>query len=146
MGLAQRMVGKGSLTGTTGGTAAYAYILNCDPTSNAGSPFEVRFGTQRFRLTSASQAVCVRRGVPFDCGGTTMIGSGTGTLSNGGPGTIDWGFCDGGPGGASDTAVIQIRNATGTLIFSSPLAPPPRPGPFPGSTQPTGNNTIQTLP
>jgi hypothetical protein len=141
---AKRMVGKGSLTGANGGTASYAYIVNCEPPTNTGAPFEVRFGTQRFRLTSTNTVGCASSGFPF-CDGHLQSGSGSGTLTSGGPATIGWSFCDGGPGGAGDGVGLQIRNAAGAIIFNSdPLGSPP--GPFPGSTQATGNNTFQNVP
>ena len=134
----KRMVGKGSLTGGIGGTAAYAYIVDCEPTFNPDAPFEVRFGTQRFRLTRTSSSVCVNVG-----SATTQSGSGTGTLTSGGPGTIEWSFSDGGPGGANDQARITIKNAADTIVFGGSAAPP---GKFPGSTQTTGVNTYQNVP
>jgi hypothetical protein len=42
-----------------------------------------------------------------------------------------------------DFAVITIKNAAGTTLFSGGAAPP---GKFPGSTQATGNNTFQNVP
>jgi hypothetical protein len=137
-----RMVGKGSITGTTGGTASYAYIVNCDSSTNAGRPFEVRFGSQRFRLTSTSSVACTNDPAVTTpaAGFDTQTGSGTGTLTSGGPGTITWKFVDAGLGGASDSAQITIKNSGGTTIFSGSAAPP---GKYPGSDQTTGNNTAQ---
>jgi hypothetical protein len=140
---ARRMVGKGSVSGT-GGTAAYAYILRCDAAQNANAPFEVRFGTQRFRLTSATSVTCsddpavTTPGAGFD----TMTGSGTGTLTTGGPGTVQWKFVDAGLGGASDRVELTIRNAAGAVVFQGTAAPPAT---FPGSDQATGNNTAQLV-
>jgi hypothetical protein len=54
----RRMVGKGSMPGTIGGVASYAYIVRCKAASNADAPFEVRFGLQVFRLTSTSLVGC----------------------------------------------------------------------------------------
>jgi hypothetical protein len=137
----RRMVGKGSVPSRPAGgpTASYAFILNCDPTPNTGRPFEVRFGTQRFRLTSTSRARCVKDFF----GGGSQTGNGTGTLTSGGPGTIEWFFRDGGAGGVDDGTVITIKNSAGTTVFNGDAAPP---GPFPGSTQPTGYNTFQSIP
>jgi streptogramin lyase len=138
-----RMVGKGSINGTTGGPSSYAYILNCNAAANTNAPFEVRFGTQRFRLTSASATSCTNDPAVTTppAGFDTMTGTGTGTLTTGGPGTIQWKFVDGGLGGANDSAQITIKNSGGTTIFNGTAAPP---GKFPGSDQPTGNNTAQS--
>ncbi len=99
---AHRMVGKGSVPSLSPGgpTASYAYILNCDPTPNA--PFEVRFGTQRFRLTSVISSSCT------DLNGPIHEGTGSGTLTSGGPGVIQWAFADGGAGGMSDFATCAV--------------------------------------
>ena len=71
------------------------------------------------------------------------MGNGTGTLTSGGPGTIEWTFFDAGPGGANDYAGLTIKNSAGTTVFESGSFSPL---PFPGSTQPNGNNTIQNIP
>ena len=137
---ARRMVGKGSLSG--GKTASYAYIVSCSSARNANAPFEVRFGTQRFRLTSTSSVSCTNDPAVTTpaAGFDTQTGSGTGTLTTGGPGTIQWKFVDGGAGGANDSAQITIKNAANTVVFQGSAAPP---GKFPGSTQTTGYNTAQ---
>jgi hypothetical protein len=140
-----RMVGKGAMNGIPGGTASYAYNVGCYAPGNTSAPFEARFGSQRFRLTGTVAVECSddptvsRPAGRFD----TQVGTGSGTLTSGGPGTITWGFVDGGSGGANDSARIQIVNATGTIIFQGVAAPP---GKFPGSTQATGYNTAQLLP
>ncbi len=134
-----RMVGKGTVTSAGGQTASYVYIVSCGSPANA---FEVRFGAQRFRLTSTSSVSCsddpavTTPAAGFD----TQTGSGTGTLTSGGPATIEWSFSDGGPGGANDRAQITIKNAANTVVFQGSAAPP---GQFPGSTQTTGFNTAQ---
>jgi uncharacterized repeat protein (TIGR01451 family) len=135
-----RMVGKGSVSGTAG-TASYAYILNCASASNANAPFEVRFSGQRFRLTQTSTVSCtndpaVPGSGPFD----TMTGSGTGSLTTGGPGSVQFTFVDGGAGGANDRVALTIRNAANAVVFQGTAAPPAK---FPGSDQATGNNTAQ---
>jgi hypothetical protein len=138
-----RMVGKGAITGTVGGTASYAYIVRCNSTANTNAPFEVRFGTQRFRLTGTSAVACTNDPAVSptpSAGFDTQTGSGTGTLTSGGPGTIQWKFVDRGAGGTGDSAQITIKNSGGTTIFSGTAAPP---GKYPGSDQPTGNNTAQ---
>ncbi len=142
---ARRMVGKGAIKGIPGGTASYAYIVDCYAPANTGAPFEVRFGTQRFRLTSTSSVSCTNDPAVTTpaAGFETQTGSGTGTLTTGGPGTIQWKFVDGGAGGANDRAQITIRNAANAIVFQGSAAPP---GKFPGSTQPTGYNTAQRLP
>jgi hypothetical protein len=137
----RRMVGKGSVSGT-GGTASYAYILNCASASNTNAPFEVRFGSQRFRLTSTSSVSCtndpaVTNSAAFD----TMTGTATGTLTTGGPGTAQFTFVDGGLGGANDRVELTIRNAANAIVFQGTAAPPAK---FPGSDQATGNNTAQS--
>jgi hypothetical protein len=139
-----RMVGKGSLAGVPA-TASYAYILRCDAASNANAPFEIRFGSQRFRLTATSSVFCTDDpAVPTPAAGfDTMTGIGTGTLTGVGPRMVQFRFVDGGTGGANDAAEI--------LIFGE--GPPPQrilivrgapPGRFPGSDQATGNNVAQT--
>jgi hypothetical protein len=72
----------------------------------------------------------------------TQSGSGVGTLTSGGPGTIAWKFVDGGLGGASDSVEITIRDYGGTIALQGTAAAP---GQFPGSDQPTGNNTAQNV-
>src|SRR3954452_12344733 len=52
------MVGKGSVSSSSNPTGSYAYIVGCDPTADANAPFELRYGSQRFRLTSTSNVVC----------------------------------------------------------------------------------------
>ena len=139
------MVGKGAITGSTGGTASYAYIARCNRAANTNAPFEVRFGTQRFRLTGTSSVACTNDpavNTPA-AGFDTQTGSGTGTLTTGGPATIEWEFVDGGAGGANDLAQITIKDAANAVIFQGSAAPP---GKFPGSTQTTGYNTAQLSP
>jgi hypothetical protein len=138
-----RMVGKGSVSGT-GGTAAYSYILRCDAAQNVNAPFEVRFGTQRFRLTSATSVTCsddpavTTPAAGFD----TMTGSGFGLLTPaGGVARVDWKFVDGGAGGLNDRVELTIRRPLTVIDFAGTAAPP---GKFPGSDQATGNNTAQT--
>jgi hypothetical protein len=140
---AGRMVGKGSVTGV-GGTADYAYILRCSgPNTNA--PFEVRFGSQRFRLTSTDHVSCRDNpAVPTPAiGFDHMVGEGSGTLTTGGPGRIQFVFTDGGTGGANDSVSLVIKDAAGADVFQGTARPP---GKFPGSDQPTGNNTAQAVP
>jgi hypothetical protein len=140
VGAGSRMVGKGAVA-----TASYAYILGCDPTANANAPFELRYGSQRFRLTSTTSVVCWNDpDVPGPATGfDTMSGRGTGTLTPGPPATVtvEWTFVDGGAGGAKDSAQITLRNQFGDAVFFGALKPP---GPFPGSGQATGNNTAQS--
>ena len=113
--------------------------------ANTGAPFEVRFGTQRFRLTGTSSVSCTDDPAVTTpaAGFDTQTGSGTGTLTTGGPATIAWKFVDGGAGGANDRAQITIRNAANAVVFQGSAAPP---GKFPGSTQTTGYNTAQLSP
>jgi hypothetical protein len=140
-----RMVGKGAMNGIPGGAASYAYIVGCYAPGNTGAPFEVRFGSQRFRLSHTAAVECSDDPTVSSPVGSfdTQVGTGSGTLTSGGPGTITWRFVDGGSGGASDSARIQIVNSTGTIIFQGVAAPP---GKFPGSTQTTGYNTAQLRP
>ncbi len=137
-----RMVGKGALTDpATGTTGSYAYIMSCDPTRPAG-PFEVRYGTHRFRLTTVHGVSCADySNVTTPAAGfDTQTGTGTGTL-DGTPGAyIEWTFVDGGLGGLSDSAYISIRVPGSTPRFQGTAAPP---GKFPGSTQLNGYNTAQ---
>ena len=105
------MVGKGSLSGG-GKTASYGYVVGCDSVANANAPFEVRFGTQRFRLTGSGGWSCsddpavATPAAGFD----TQTGSGSGTLTTGGPAAgIQWKFVDGGAGGTNDGAQITIK-------------------------------------
>jgi hypothetical protein len=85
-----RLVGKG----TIGGTGAYAYIVRCDATENADAPFEVRFGSQIFRLTGNSGVDCTddpavdNPSRSFDT--QAGAGAGEGTLTSGGLATIEW--------------------------------------------------------
>jgi hypothetical protein len=131
----RRIVGAGSLTGDIGGTASYAYRLNChNPTRTVGQRFRVRFGDERFRLTSVTTAGCASRAV-FICPGAGSEGIGTGTLSSGEPATIAWILCDGGASQAPQTA-LQISNASGSLFSEVPPSPP---GPFRGEP---GHNTV----
>ncbi len=140
-----RMVGKGAVNGIPGGAASYAYIVGCYAPANTGAPFEVRFGGQRFRLSDTAAVECSDDPTVSSPVGSfdTQVGTGTGTLTSGGPGTMTWRFVDGGSGGAKDSARIQIVNSAGTIIFQGVGAPP---GKFPGSTQTTGFNTAQLLP
>ena len=137
----RRMVGKGTVTGG-GTTAAYSYILNCDAAANENAPFEVRFGSQKFRLDTASAVSCTDDpGVPTPTAGfDTQTGTGTGTLTTGGPGTVQWKFVDGGTGGANDSVQLTIKDAGGATVFTGTGSPP---GAFPGSDQPTGRNTAR---
>jgi hypothetical protein len=138
----RRMVGKGSVTGG-GRTAAYAYILNCNAAANANAPFEVRFNGQRFRLTSTNTVSCTDDPAVTTpaAGFDTMIGTGAGTLTTGGPGFVQFAFVDGGTGGASDRVALTIRNAANAVVFQGTAAPPAK---FPGSDHATGNNTAQS--
>ena len=94
-----RMVGKGSLTDpVTGTTASYVYIMSCDPTRPAG-PFEVRYGTHRFRLTTVHGVSCradysnvTTPAAGFD----RQTGTGTGTLDGVAGAYFEWTFVDGG--------------------------------------------------
>ena len=136
-----RIVGKGSLSGG-GKTASYAYIVRCDPAANATAPFEVRFGTQRFRLTGTSSVSCTDDPAVTTpaAGFDTQTGSGTGTLTTGGPATIQWKFVDGGAGGA--TTVHRSRSGTPPTRSSSRAARPhpassPAPPKPPATTQPS---------
>ena len=152
-----RMVGKGSLTDpSTGTTASYAYIASCDPASTTAGPFEVRYGTHRFRLTTVHGVSCANyANVTTPAAGfDRQTGTGTGTL-DGVPGAyFEWTFVDGGPGGVSDSAALTIRVAGSAPQFQSFPPPDPTtglqrfaltnpPGKFPGSTQATGYNTAQ---
>lgn len=116
-----RMVGKGSVSGG-GETAAYAYKLPCDAGASASPRFRIRFGQQHFRLTGVNSAVCTddpavsTPASAFD----TLVGTGTGTLTTGGPGKVEWKFVDGGPGGASDW--FSSRSATRPTRSSSKAA------------------------
>ncbi len=139
-----RMVGKGTIS-NGGQTASYVYILGCN-LLNPAPPFEVRFGTQRFRLTSLTAVICRDNPllVPSPAAGfDTNAGTGTGTLATGLPATVQWSFLDGGIGGVSDSAHITIRDAFGAILFTGTASPPRS---FPGSSQPTGNNTAQLPP
>ena len=137
------MVGKGSVSGG-GKSAAYAYRVPCAAAVGSGPPFEVRFGAQRFRLTSVRSVSCSNDPAVATpaAGFDTQSGSGTGTLTSGGPGRVDWKFVDGGAGGAKDSVQLTIRNASNAIVFQGSAAPP---GAFPGSDQPTGANTAQAL-
>jgi hypothetical protein len=139
----RRMVGKGAVTGG-GQSASYAVNLGCTGRPVRG-PFEVRFGNQRFRLLEASTVTCTDDpAVPTPASGwDTQSGSGTGSLTHGGPGIIQWKLVDGGAGGAQDRVAITIKNVSGQVLFQGTASPP---GKFPGSTQPTGYNTAQLLP
>ncbi len=152
-----RMVGKGSVTGDarTGGTASYAYIVPCDATTRPPSevPFEIRvtggrYNGQRLRLTRAQFLECRDDPtVPTPAGGVdTLVGFGDFSVSApiGAPsaGVVIWAFVDGGRGGAKDRASLTFVEFPGRGDVFFPFAAAP-PGPFPGSTQPTGFNTAQ---
>jgi hypothetical protein len=135
------MVGKGSVSGG-GKTASYAYIVPCRAIARFTPSFEVRFGAQRFRLASVSSLQCSDDPAVSTpaAGFDTQTGTGTGSLTSGGPGRVEWRFVDGGAGGASDRAAITIRNASNAIVFQGNAAPP---GPFPDSGQTTGINTAR---
>src|SRR6202007_2170776 len=90
-------------------------------------------------VAGANDPAVATPAVGFD----TMAGTGTGTLTTGGPGTIEFRFVDAGAGGCGDSAQVTIRNSGGTIVFQGSSAPP---GQFPGSDQSTGNNTAQPVP
>jgi hypothetical protein len=105
----------------------------------------VRFSGRRFRLTSATSLSCTNDPsltVP-SAGFNTQTGTGTGTLTPGGTGSVRWKFVDAGLGGEGDSAEITVLDASGNPLFAGTAAPP---GAFPGSSQPTGNNTAQSPP
>lgn len=136
-----RMVGKGSVSGG-GKVASYAYKISCDAAASASARLLVGFGDQRFRLTGVSSAACTDASAVSTpaAGFDTHSGTGTGTLTTGGPGKVDWEFVDGGPGGANDSLQLEIRDASGAVVFQGSAAPPAR---FPGSSQATGRNTAR---
>ncbi len=106
-----RMVGKGAITDpATGTTGSYAYIMSCDPTAPAG-PFEVRYGTHRFRLTTVHGVSCADySNVTTPAAGfDTQTGNGTGTLDGVAGAYFEWTFVDGGLGGLVDSAYLSIR-------------------------------------
>ena len=135
------MVGKGSVSGG-GKTASYAYMVPCGAAAGSSPPLEVRFNGQRFRLTSVGRVSCTDNPAVSTpaAGFDTQTGTGTGTLTTGGPGKVAWKFVDGGAGGANDSAQLTIRNASNAIVFQGSAAPP---GPFPGSSQATGLNTAR---
>ena len=136
-----RMVGKGSVSGREE-TASYAYKLPCDAGASASARLRVRFGDQHFRLTGVDSAECTddpEVSTPA-AGFDTQSGTGTGTLTTGGPGTVEWKFVDGGRGGANDSVELTIRDASDAIVFQGSAVPP---APFPGSGQATGLNTAR---
>ena len=150
--LAQRMVGKGSLPGAsgTGGTAGDAYIVPCVRAGGSPAVFEIRVtgGTlngERFRVTSVDPEPICRDDplVPTPPAGFDTA-EGVADVTASPPSAfvrLGFVFVDGGPGGANDSAALILvrgpRPGPGD-IRSFGAAPP---GPFPGSSQPTGLNT-----
>ncbi len=102
------------------------------------------------QAATSSGSPCRQRGLPRRpgrpdpaAGFDTQRGTGTATL-NGTPGyELKWKFVDGGPGGANDFVRARLTGPGGAVLFRGSAAPP---GKFPGSDQPTGNNTAQLLP
>jgi virginiamycin B lyase len=137
------MVGKGAVSGG-GKVGSYAYVLSCSASADGAlAPrLEVDLDGQRFHLTSGTGVQCSddpavkTPAAGFD----TQTGTGVGTLTSGGPGTVAWKFVDGGVGGGSDSVQLTIRNARGALVFQGSAAPPAK---FPGSDQATGINTAR---
>ena len=85
-----RIVGKGAINGIPGGAAAYAYIVGCYAPANTGAPFEVRFGSQRFRLSHTAAVECSDDPTVSSPVGSfdTQVGTGSGTLTSGDQGRL----------------------------------------------------------
>ena len=92
----------------------------CDPAHPAG-PFEVRYGTHRFRLTTVHGVSCANYlNVTTPAAGfDRQTGTGTGTLDGVAGAYFEWTFVDGGPGGVPDSAALTIRVAGSPPQFQS---------------------------
>ncbi len=122
-GLPGRMTGGGSVFTIDGARVTRGFQIHCD--LRAPNNLEVNWpGGNRFHLTQLTSAVCTDSPAvaqeppkaPFD----TFTGSGTG-LYRGVPGArIEFVFVDAGEPGTSDTASIQVFDATGTLVLDVP--------------------------
>ena len=110
-----------------------------------GHALQARAGGNILRLTSVDSVVC--RDDPAvttpAAGFDTQRGTGTATLNGTLGYELKWKFVDGGPGGANDFVRARLTGPGGAVQFRGSAAPP---GKFPGSDQPTGNNTAQLLP
>jgi len=143
-----RMGGKGSLNDTStatpfAGTATFAYALDCtkakNPITTRQNPLEVRFGGQRFTLSSVLSIGCSTTGAGTPSAGfDTMTGSASGVLRRANGSTVsataDFRFFDGGAG-PNDRSRIVITDSSGQVLVIDGA-----PAKFPGSSQLTGEN------
>jgi hypothetical protein len=140
------MVGKGRLVDSTNGNVDYALKVRCSPTT-PGSAFTAKWGSSTFQLSAVRTVDCKDDPAiaydPPNADFDTQEGTGVGTV-NGAPGwTIEWKSTDegNGAGDVNDSQKIVIKNPAGATVINVFGKPP---GPFPGSRQPTGQNTATT--
>lgn len=149
VGPSGRMGGKGQLSDTAAsslysGAANFAYVLACNKASNPISPrqnpLEVRFDKYIYKLSSVTTIGCSTTGGGSPAAGfDTMTGDAAGTLKKPNGTTVgataSFRFYDGGAG-PDDRSRIVITDMTGEILNIDGA-----PGKFPGSSQPTGENT-----
>jgi len=117
-----RMTGGGSNFTASGVRITKGFEIHCD--LSTPNNIQVNWPGNRFHLTSLAGAVCTEDPditqappeAPFD----TFTGDGTGKLNGDEGATIHFVFVDAGEPGSSDTAAIQIRDLSSSLVLDLP--------------------------
>ncbi|HET6379490.1 MAG TPA: hypothetical protein VFH63_00440 [candidate division Zixibacteria bacterium] len=107
----------------------HGFVLHCVPRNSDNLQINDHGTGWNFHLATLTSAICIDDPAiepnPPDATFDTFVGQGTGRCKNGFTGqeadcTAAWTFTDGGePGGCvRDTAVIEVRDLNGNLLFS----------------------------
>jgi hypothetical protein len=118
----RRMTGGGSIIDNTYGRVTHGFELHCNSALEPNQ-LEINWNGNQFHLENLTRATCWNDplidpnppAAKFD----SYQGRGTGSY-NGTPGaSAEWKFTDAGEPGTQDTATIQIKDNTGTIVLTA---------------------------
>lgn len=117
-----RMTGGGNLMDAAAGRVTHGFELHCDATKGPNN-LQINWGKgNKFHLESLTTASCsddpaitpTPPAAPLD----THKGEGTGRYNGVSGATAKWTFTDAGEPGKNDTATIEVKDASNTVVLS----------------------------
>jgi hypothetical protein len=117
----KRMVGHGATAVSASVDASHSFDIRCEAPGSR-QKLSVRWGSaNRFRLTRLSGASCIDdlnlRSSDAAAGFDTLIGRGEGRHNGRRGATVRFRFTDRGESGATDSAYIRVRDASGATVL-----------------------------